>query len=72
MLFPRVDRVYFIDKKSYVGMVVTSVFKHSLINMHRITRHKFEQTPGDSEGQGSHRQACQSMGSRGVGHSLVN
>lgn len=34
MLFPRVDRVCFIDKNSYVGMVVTSVFKHSLINMH--------------------------------------
>ena len=36
---------------------------------HRLNRHESEQTPGDSEGQGS--LALQSMGSQRVGHNLA-
>ena len=36
---------------------------------HRINGHKFEQTPGDGEGQGS--RVLQSMGPQRVGHNLA-
>ena len=36
---------------------------------HRLSEHEFEQTPGDSEGQGS--LACYSPWGRRVGHDLV-
>ena len=36
------------------------------LERHRLSGHEFEQTPGDSEGQGS--LTCQSMGSQRVGH----
>ena len=37
---------------------------------HRLNRHEFEQTPGDSEGQGS-LVCCSPWGSQRVGHNLV-
>ena len=36
---------------------------------HQLNEHEFEQTPGDSEGQGS--LVLPSMGLRRVGHNLV-
>ena len=38
---------------------------------HRLTGQEFEQTPGDSEGQGSLACCMQSMRSHRVGHDLV-
>ena len=37
---------------------------------HRLNGHEFEQTPGDSEGQGS-LGVLQSMGSQRIGHDLA-
>ena len=37
---------------------------------HQLNGHEFEQTPGDSEGQGSLLCYIQSMGLQGVGHDL--
>ena len=37
---------------------------------HRLNGHEFEQTPGDSEGQGS--TCMQSMGLQRVGHDLAS
>ena len=37
----------------------------------RLNEHEFEQTPGDSEGQGSQPGMVQSMGLQRVGHNLA-
>ena len=37
---------------------------------HQLNEHEFEQTPGDSEGQGS-LACCSPWGSQGVGHDLA-
>ena len=37
---------------------------------HRLSGHEFEQTPGDSEGQGS-LVCCSPWGSQKVGHNLA-
>ena len=37
----------------------------------RLNEHEFEQTPGDSEGQGSQPGMLQSMGLQRVGHNLA-
>ena len=64
------DLSWQIQRKHYFSLwsfnLLTSFYKYHMVRWHHwLSGHESEQTPGDSEGQGS---LAQSMGSQRVGH----